>query len=102
MKTFLILLLSLVLASNAVAKPKAQHFYWIVETNVNDKSYSIVRFYNPEDQLVHEELVKNYYIDLNRSKDKRRLNRSLRKFVKVNEKPDLEWKREQIVATLFD
>ncbi|TGE20978.1 hypothetical protein [Hymenobacter metallicola] len=40
--------------------------YWNVETNLTTRDYTIVRFYNDQDQLVYEETLLNVYLDLGR------------------------------------
>ena len=40
--------------------------YWNTETNLVTRDYTIVRFYNGQDQLVYEELLPNFCLDLSR------------------------------------
>ena len=74
MKTLVIFRLSLVLLFCAFfelahaqqpAAP-AQPGYWNVETNLATRDYTTVRFYNGQDQLVYEEQLPNFCLDLSR------------------------------------
>ncbi|MCB2376614.1 hypothetical protein LGH70_03415 [Hymenobacter sp. BT635] len=73
MKTNLIfrfLLAALLLpASLAFAGPRPPRSvpsqgYWNVETNLTTRDYTIIRFYNDQDQLVYEERIDNLCLDL--------------------------------------
>ena len=48
--------------------------YWVVETNVHRKNFSIVRLYDSGNRLVHEVRMDGYYFDVMRAKDRRKLN----------------------------
>ena len=68
MKTSLIFCLSLVLlffvstAAPAQDRPAAPTAgYWNVETNRTTRDYTIVRFYDGQDQLVYEERLAAYF-----------------------------------------
>ncbi len=73
MKTSILVRLSLVLfllllspLTHAQTRPTAaaRPGYWNVETNLTTRDYTIVRFYNGQDQLVYEESLPNLCIDL--------------------------------------
>ena len=56
--------------------------YWNLETNLTTRDYSIVRFYNSQDQLVYEERLEGLCVDLSRGtglcrRTKRQLNVAL-------------------------
>jgi hypothetical protein len=40
--------------------------YWNTETNLTTRAYTIVRFYNGQDQLVYEETLPNLCLDFSR------------------------------------
>ena len=40
--------------------------YWNIETNLTTRDYTIVRFYNGQDQLVYEENLPNLCLDFSR------------------------------------
>lgn len=46
--------------------------YWNVETNLTTRDYTVVRFYNGQDQLVYEERLDNLCLDLSRHPRQRR------------------------------
>ncbi|WP_277235522.1 hypothetical protein [Hymenobacter sp. YC55] len=48
--------------------------YWNIETNSKTRDYTIVRFYNNQDQLVYEERLNDVYLDLRKG---RRASREL-------------------------
>jgi hypothetical protein len=50
----------------AQAQTPALSGYWNTETNLTTRDYTIVRFYNGQDQLVYEELLPNFCLDLSR------------------------------------
>ncbi|UOQ68740.1 hypothetical protein [Hymenobacter volaticus] len=58
------------------AKP-AMSGYWNAETNLSTRDYTIVRFYNGQDQLVYEERLDNLCLDL--AKGNGRCRRTSRK-----------------------
>ena len=63
-------------------QPAAVPGYWNVETNLTTRAYTIVRFYNGQDQLVYEENLPNCCLDFTCRKARgrrvaRRLNGSL-------------------------
>jgi hypothetical protein len=75
MKNFTSLRLSLLLAflgfaplawAQAPAATSAVPGYWNTETNLTTRAYTIVRFYNGQDQLVYEEFLSNFCLDLSR------------------------------------
>ncbi len=72
MKTSLIFRLSqllFVFASTQVqaqTPPAARPGYWNIETNLTTRDYTIVRFYNGQDQLIYEEQLPNLCLDLAR------------------------------------
>ncbi|HEY9047474.1 MAG TPA: hypothetical protein VIN08_16325 [Ohtaekwangia sp.] len=54
--------------------------YWVVETNAVNKQYSIVRFYDQSNQLMHEVKLDNIYIDIRKPKYQRKLNQLLKNY----------------------
>ena len=53
--------------------------YWTIENNVQDRTFTIVRFYNYQDRVVMERKIDGKYIKLNK-RDIRRLNKELKAF----------------------
>ena len=70
-------LASLVQAQTAPAAANALPGYWNIETNLTTRDYTIVRFYNGQDQLVHEERLDNLCLDLSRRRQCRRIKSQL-------------------------
>ena len=48
--------------------------YWVVETNSNQKNYSIIRLYDSANQLVHEVRMDGYYFDVTRARHRKKLD----------------------------
>lgn len=59
---------------------KSDPLYWVVETNKNNPSYSIVKFYDRFDLLVHEVRLDGVYIDIRVSKQKKKLDQLLKNY----------------------
>ncbi|TGE24784.1 hypothetical protein E5K00_06150 [Hymenobacter aquaticus] len=64
-----LLVVLLLSASLAAAGPRPTRSapvqgYWNVETNLLTRDYSIIRFFNDQDQLVYEERIDNLCLDL--------------------------------------
>ncbi|MEJ0055442.1 MAG: hypothetical protein WDN75_07165 [Bacteroidota bacterium] len=49
--------------------------YWVVEGNVKSPNYTIIRLYNKEDVLIHEERVNGKLLNIRRRRDINFLNR---------------------------
>ncbi|RSK47591.1 hypothetical protein [Hymenobacter rigui] len=71
----LLFLLLLVLASplaRAQGPVATLPGYWNLETNLTTRDYTLVRFYNGQDQLVYEETIHNRCLDLSKRPARRR------------------------------
>ena len=53
--------------------------YWVIETNLKQQDYSIVRFYNASHQLIYEEQLDGIYLDARKRRTKKLLNETLRR-----------------------
>jgi hypothetical protein len=63
----LALLLLLLVSSRAQAQTTpALPGYWNLETNLTTRNYTLVRFYNGQDQLVYEERLPTLCLDLSK------------------------------------
>jgi hypothetical protein len=62
------------------AQDADQQLFWVVETNVNARRSSIVKFYNAQNALVHEIKIENKVIDINRPRHKRRVESLLKRY----------------------
>jgi|GEM_PF-6116018 hypothetical protein len=54
--------------------------YWVVETHTHDTVYSIVRFFDGNDALMHEFRVDNIAVDIRQKKQRKRLDQLLSDF----------------------
>ncbi|HWA35606.1 MAG TPA: hypothetical protein VG737_15800 [Cyclobacteriaceae bacterium] len=54
--------------------------YWVVEGNVNTRDYTLIRFYDSANNLIHEETIQGKFLDINRKKNVKLLNKKLRDF----------------------
>ena len=64
----LLVCLFLTTLAQAQTAPIAQSGYWNLETNLTTRDYTIVRFYNGQDQLVHEETLPSLCLDFSHRK----------------------------------
>lgn len=78
MKRIIILSTLLIVAVGVHAQTKEKPAYWVVETNVNQKNFSIVRLYNNSDKLVHEVKMDGVYFDVTRAKHRKMLDQLLK------------------------
>jgi hypothetical protein len=62
--------------------------YWVVETNVNQKNFSIVRMYDSQNKLVHEVRMEGIYFDVNKTKHRKKLDELLKGYYPVMSKKD--------------
>ena len=56
--------------------------YWVVETNARQKNFTVVRFYNRDDQLIYEERHQGIFLNPSKRKHKRKLNSMLETYLK--------------------
>lgn len=77
--TRVIILSSLLLiAIGLQAQHKETPAYWVVETNNNQKNFSIVRLYDNSNKLVHEVRMDGVYFDITRVRHRKMLDQLLR------------------------
>lgn len=76
--SFLVLLTFTAAVSQSL--PASSPAYWVVETNAKETHYSIVRFYTADNLLVHEVKIDGVYININRSRHKKRLDQLLKSY----------------------
>jgi hypothetical protein len=48
--------------------------YWVVETNIHVKNFTVVKFYDAHDTLLDEIKLDGVYIDVSKERHKRKLN----------------------------
>lgn len=55
--------------------------YWVVETHTRDTVYSIVRFFDGNDRLLHEVRIRDLAIDITQKKYRKKLDMLLADYV---------------------
>ena len=75
----------------------ADSLYWVVETNIHNPSYTIVRFYNYRNLMVHEVRLQGVYIDIRNPKHRRKLDLQMKQY---HERSVLSSKKKKIKNTI--
>ena len=65
---------------SAWAQQNTTAAFWVVETNAQTRNYSIVRFYNVQNEQVHEVKLEGVYVDIRKSKYRKKLDKMLREY----------------------
>ncbi|QCR23379.1 hypothetical protein [Pontibacter sp. SGAir0037] len=82
LKTALVLFgLSLSSTAALAQAPGPKQGYWNVEAVPGKQKFSVVRFYNPQNQLVYEEKMEGIFLDMTRKSTIKLLNNSLQQVV---------------------
>lgn len=77
-RIFLLCTVFFIAATLNAQSPKVSPTYWVVETNIQQKTYSIVRLYDADNRLVHEVRMEGIYFDVTRSRHRKLLNELLK------------------------
>jgi hypothetical protein len=77
---FLILLAGA--ASGAAAQRRPDPLYWVVEANVKCRNYSVIRFYDSNNVLIHEVKQTGTYIDVRKRRQRKKLDHLLKAYSK--------------------
>ncbi|MFD1001900.1 hypothetical protein ACFQ21_21420 [Ohtaekwangia kribbensis] len=80
MKRILTLTAAILTITVSAFSQQDKSLYWVVETNTQIKNYSVVRFYNHNNQLVHEVAMDHVRIDVTKPKHQRKLNQLLKNY----------------------
>lgn len=80
MKRMLTLAAAILLITVSAFSQHEKSLYWVVETNTQDKNYSVVRFYDNNNLLVHEVTMDHVRIDVTKPKHQRKLNQLLKNY----------------------
>ena len=75
-----IALVSVLLCSVGVFGQQADNLYWVVETNLRHRSYTIVHFYNDRNEKVHEVRMQGVYLDIRNAKHRKKLDLLMKEF----------------------
>ena len=54
--------------------------YWVVETNIHNPSYTIVRFYNYRNLMVHEVRLQGIYLDIRNPRQRKKLDSLMKEY----------------------
>jgi len=57
--------------------------YWVVETNVNQKNFSIVRLYDSQHNLIHEVKMEGIYLNVSKLKHRKMLDQLIKGYYPV-------------------
>ena len=77
--------------------------YWNVETNLTTRDYTIVRFYNQQDQLVYQERLDNHCLDVTKNTSKcRRTSRKLTATLQLVLREPSTYASNTLLAQQFD
>ena len=76
LSAFALLTMTAAFAQQAPTSP----VYWVVETNPKNTPYSIVRFYDASNVLVHEVAVDGVYINIKKAKYRKKLDLLLKQY----------------------
>jgi hypothetical protein len=78
-KTILLLaFITSLLATASAQDVKVIPAYWVVETNVNQKNFSIVRMYDDQHNLIHEVRMEGIYLNVGKTKHRKMLDQLLK------------------------
>lgn len=79
MKSLLFFTCVLFATSNANAQARPE-LYWVVETNKHQRDFSVVKFYDPEHNLVHE-IKLDKRISIERKRDRQKLDQVINRYM---------------------
>jgi hypothetical protein len=80
MKRILTLAAAILMITVSAFSQQEKSLYWVVETNAQNKNFSVVRFYDHNNLLVHEVTMDHVRIDITKLKHQRRLNQLLKNY----------------------
>lgn len=76
-------LIAIAVLCQAVTAVEAQNLkpYWVIETNNNKKDHTILRVYDVEDALIHEEIINGRALNILLRKDRKRINKKVKEIL---------------------
>ena len=80
MKRILTLTAAILLITVSAFSQQEKSLYWVVETSMQNKNYSVVRFYDQNNLLVHEVTMDHVRIDITKPRHQRKLNKLLKNY----------------------
>jgi hypothetical protein len=78
----IIIVLAFLVSNNFVMAQQESHVpvYWVVETNVYQKDFTILKFYNGQNQLIHEVTLDRSFLDISKGRHKRKVEALFKKY----------------------
>ena len=77
-KTILIAVLALITSTAGMSQQASTgEVYWVVETHTRDSVYSIVRFFDGNNALMHEVRIDNVTVDIRQKKQRKHVDKLL-------------------------
>lgn len=76
---FVVAWLSTALKTNAQST-SFDSLFWVVETNIYNPSYTIVRFYNYRNLMVHEVRLQGVYLDICNPRQRKKLDSLMKEY----------------------
>lgn len=68
---------------NVIAQPEnLKAPFWVIEGNINSADYTIIRFYAADSNLIQEERVDGFLIDIQKKKNRKYLDKRLAEVVR--------------------
>jgi hypothetical protein len=65
-----------------VAKAQSTEPFWVIETNLHQTDYTILRVYDAQNSLLHEETIKGKAMNVLSRRDRKRINRRVKEVLK--------------------
>lgn len=75
--------------------------YWVIESNIHTKDYTIVRFYNDANEQIYEEKLNGVVLNLKRKKTTQQLNNALDKAIQNGLSNQSSTSEKNWVADMF-
>ena len=66
------------------ANAQTSKSFWVVESNLNEKANTLVLFYDDQNNLIHQETIKGKMLSIFKRKDRKFLDRKLKKVTERN------------------
>ncbi len=77
-----LLIIAAFLFSIGFAKAQNSNPYWVIETNINKTNFTILRVYDSQNSLLHEETIQGKALNILSRRDRRRIDRKVKEILK--------------------
>jgi hypothetical protein len=54
--------------------------YWVIETNRHQKNFTIIKFYNAKQELIHEVKKEGVYLNISKKRQRKKLDAMLKNY----------------------